>query len=628
MNVSLASLESLPIYYQLLIAETDAESQSKIDIKLKEFVPDRSGKKLIHPQKKDDEFTLIQALAQSLLDLRSVDPDFREKAITRYLSFKFSVQIDLINEWHKIKAISTEQEYFLYFTALSLTDIKNYQQSIETLDSLLSKYDLIDPKISFSKTLFLLDCFNLQILNYILLQNYKKATFELHQLFLIIEKIPSKNKESLVKSIYWMAKHKELLLAIIQGDNSKTSQIIRNFNSNKKDIKDYYTLGIITSLLGIYYFKRHDYDKIEDLLNESSYFFELLGSERLVNEVYMNIMSMKIQQGDFFGVISFYEEHRLIYQSKNDIISSLKLAILLSDIYSILNDNKSAQDTMNWIITHKEYLFRLKEIDYWLLLHSVAVNHRNEELQQIANDKIEVLFLGGSIKEDTITLYNIRKTALMDYAKGDFEKARIKLVHEKSKLIDQGYLGSLIDIDLDYTRVLLKQYEVSRNHFLFLENEKKYSDLLVYIKSTGRVESNIILNQSLIYFYLASKNFEKAFEAIKDNLDLLEGYAKKNKFLMNLLNSTKELFLRVENYKKNIYVLLISEINEIDITGSFDSLDVFIPKNNKFIDELWASYCIKVAILNIAIIQIQRVSQLDSQDFNIGGISGLLKAFQ
>ena len=43
-----------------------------------------------------------------------------------------------------------------------------------------------------------------------------------------------------------------------------------------------------------------------------------------------------------------------------------------------------------WLIQNKSLLFRLKDIDYWIALHSIAINHQNPELQSITDDKIEI----------------------------------------------------------------------------------------------------------------------------------------------------------------------------------------------------------------------------------------------
>ena len=141
------TLQKLPVFYQLLLSEIDNKNQDKINNKINQFTivqskDNQEGIYYTHPVK-EGFFTGISALAHVLLDLRSEDDYFRSKPISRYLTFKFSLQLDLINAWHNIKVNEYEQDFYLYFTALSLMDEKKYQQSITTLEETFLHYSII-----------------------------------------------------------------------------------------------------------------------------------------------------------------------------------------------------------------------------------------------------------------------------------------------------------------------------------------------------------------------------------------------------------------------------------------------------------------------------------------------------
>ena len=140
------SLEKLPVFYQLLLSEIDSSQQEKIQDKISNYALTTLEKTelsyYVHPDV-HGKFTGVQALANTLLELRNDDQEFRSKAIGRYLSFKFALQLDLLNEWHKNEIYDFETDYYIYFNALSLMDEKNYQQALNTIEGIIQnqRYD-------------------------------------------------------------------------------------------------------------------------------------------------------------------------------------------------------------------------------------------------------------------------------------------------------------------------------------------------------------------------------------------------------------------------------------------------------------------------------------------------------
>ena len=625
-NLSL-NLQKLPVYYQLLLSKIDPKNQDKISEKISQYSPIVADKPnfYIHPLKKS-EYTNIEALAHVLLDLRSEDENFRSNAMVSYISFKFSLQLDLINEWHRVSRKENENYYYLYFNALSLTDEKKYDQAIAIIETILVNFDIRDIKLDASQAMFLIDCVNLYILNLILANNINKAKFELSQIYILIERI-SQEKE-IYYSYYFMTKQKELLLYILNNETIKINSLIRDFNNNKKSIKDYYALGLFLSLLALYYAKDQDFNRTEDLLKEAGNNFSLLGSGKLVTDIYYNLLALKLQQGNIFDAIEIYEDKNSIFKNKNDIISSLKFSILFCETYLTTNEINKSRIELNWIIENKEQLYRIRDIDYWLLLHSLAERHDHDELRGITNDKIEVLFLGGNINENLIYIYNIRKTALYDYSKGDFDKASRKLVSDKSNLINMKIIGFNFDINLDLMRIYLKQYEFSKNRSIFNKIMILFDDLEVYIKSTKSLEASIFHNQAKISFMVSANEFENVGKDISNLITLLENNKSKNRFIESLLASTIKLKTNLERYANNKFFFLISELNKYDLTNNITTYDIFIPSNTATIEELWRNMFIRQCLISISILRIQRLNKFDLTQLNINRIPGLMRSFE
>ena len=69
----------------------------------------------------------------------------------------------------------------------------------------------------------------------------------------------------------------------------------------------------------------------------------------------------------------------------------------------------------------KDHLYRIRDIDYWMLLHSLAERHDLQELREITDEKIESLFQTGNINQNLVYIYNVRKNTLVDYSRGDFD---------------------------------------------------------------------------------------------------------------------------------------------------------------------------------------------------------------
>lgn len=620
-------LENLPVFYQLLLSEINTKNQEKINDKISQYQPIQTKNltRFYHPSKKG-LYSGVQALANTLLDLRSNDEEFKSKAITRYLSFKFSLQLDLVNEWHKIKISEFERDFYLYFNALSLFDEKKYQQAVNTIESIIINYDISTPNFSMANLLFLIDTYNLYILSFIFLENYNKAQFELFQLFFMIEKL-SKYREIYFSNLY-LAKHKELLIAILKEDKNKIHNIIRGFNNNKSEIKDYYSLGMFNGLLALYYIKEQDYNKIEELLVESGHQFEQFGSDRLVTSIYYNIASFKLQQGDLHEAVIIFEDKYDFFLSQSDIISSIKFAILFSEIYLSLNDVNKSLNQLQWIIQNSKELYRIREVDYWLLLHSLAERHDHEELRGITNDKIEVLFLSGNVNEKLIYVYNVRKTALIDYSRGDFEKASKKLSVEKTNLINMNLIGFLFDINLDLMRSYLKQFEFSKNKSVYSKIITLFDDMTVYIKSTKSIEAQIFLLKAKINFLLSANEFKEVSLSLSELLIILKGQKTKNKFIESLFIETSSLEKSLKLYSNSKFFLLISDLNKFDLSESINSIDIFVPKNNASIEEIWRHVYIRNSLISISTIRIQRINKFDLQELNINRIPGLIRYFE
>ena len=624
------SLTNLPIFYQIILSELDPKSQDRLNEKIRQYTKFQSESDLkqyfyIHPEKKG-LFTGVSALAHTLLDLRSEDKYFRSISITRYLSFKFALQLDLINEWHAIKIDESEQDFYSFFTAQSLVDEKKYQQAIANIESLLLNYSIIDEKLSPAQALFLIDCYNLYIQCFILLNNFNKAQFELTQLYFLIESLT--NNKDIYISVLYLVKHKELLLAILKDDTIKINTILRDYKNSKKDIKDLYTLGMFTSLLALYNLKLQDFNKIEDLLLESGAIFSQLGSERLVNNIYYNLLALKLQQGDLYQAIQIFEQNSEIFLSPQDELSSLKLSILFSEIYLTQNDIKRSFEQIQRIIENKEHLYRIRDIDYWILLHSLADRHGLEELQEIANEKIENLFQTGNINPNLIYIYNVRKITMIDYSRGDFDKASKKLVAEKNNLINMNVIGFHFDLNLDLMRIYLKQYEFSKNKSIYEKILKLFDDLAVYINSTKSFEAETFLKQAKIFLLMAVNEFNQAYDLLCEFLVYLSNHKAKNRFIESIYIDMAKLRIHIENYGQNKFFLLVSQLNKYDLTDSIPTFDIFVPNNTAVIEELFRNLFIRQSLIAISILRIQRLNKFDLQELNINRIPGLMKTFE
>ncbi len=624
------TLEKLPVYYQIILSELDSKNQDKINEKIRQYikVQQKVEQKIVyysHPSKKG-LFTGISALAETLLDLRAEDEYFRSKDLTRYLTFKFSLQLNLINKWHNIKIEGSEQDFYLYFNALNLVDEKKYQQAITTLEEVLVHTSIMDTNLSPSEALFLIDCYDLYILCFILLNNFNKAQFELSQMNFLIERLT--NNRDVYLSVLYMSRHKDLLLAIIKDDNPKIHTIIRGFYNNKKDLKDLYSLGMFISLLALYNLKIQDYNKIEELLQEAGLIFLQLGSDRLVTDIYYNLLAMKLQQGDVLGAITLFESQQDIFTSSKDVVSSLKFAILFCEIYLTQNDVSKSFNQIQWIINNKEHLYKIREIDYWILLHSLAERHDFNEIREITNDKIEELFLRGNLNQNLIYVYNIRKITLVDYSRGDFDKASSKLVMERDKLVNLQIVGFHFELNLDLMRIYLKQYEFSKHKSIFDKILKLFDDLTVYINSTKSLEANIFLKQAKIYFLLSSNEFNEAKISISDLLRFLDDHKSKNNFLQSIYQSMSKLQTNIENYKQNKFYLLVAELNKYELTETIPSVDIFVPANSATIEEMWRNMHIRQSLIAISVLRIQRLNKFDLNELNIYRIPGIMRTFE
>lgn len=625
------TLEKLPVYYQIILSELDSKNQDKISEKIKQYtrIQGKEDQKVVyytHSTKKG-VFTGVSALADVLLDLRAEDEYFRSKPLTRYLTFKFSLQLNFISKWHNIKIIEeSEQDFYLYFNALNLVDEKKYQQAILTLEEVLVHYSIMDAKITPSEALFLIDCYDLYILCFILLNNFNKAQFELSQMNFLVERLT--NNKDVYLSVLYLAKHKELLVGILKDDNPKIHTILRGFYNNKKDVKDLYTLGMFISLLALYNLKLQNYNKIEEYLLEAGQIFSQLGSERHVTDIYYNLLAMKLQQGNISGATSLYEEHNNIFTSSKDVVSSLKFAILFCEIYLTQNDIAKSLNQIQWIITNKEHLYKIREIDYWILLHSLAERHDFNELREIANDKIEELFLKGSINQNLIYIYNVRKVTLVDYSRGNFDKASSKLVMEKDKLVNMQIIGFHFELNLDLMRIYLKQYEFSKHKSIYDKIMKLYDDLTVYVNSTKSIEASIFLRQAKIFFLLATNDLNEAEKYIVELLSSLDDQKSKNDFIQSIYQSMIKLRDNLDEYKQNKYLMLISELNKYDLRETIPSFDIFVPSNNATIEEIWRNIYIRQSLIAITILRIQRLNKFDLQGLNIYRIPGLMRSYE
>ena len=623
------SLQSLPVFYQLLLSEIDSVQLEKINTRIAHYnvvAMDKGDQYFyLHPSKKG-KFTAIQALAFTLLELRSEDTEFRSKAITRYLSFKFALQLDLINEWRSQQVVlDYEQDFYVYFNALSLMDEKKYQQAINTIETIITNYDITDPKLSTSRLLFLIDCYNLYVLCYILLNDFKKAHFELSQLLFLVEK-KSKDRE-IYFSLYYLAKHKELFLSILQEDTTKIHQLIRGFNTAKNQIKDFYTLGMFTGLLALYYLKEHDYDKVEELLQESGDIFKQFGSERLVTDIYFNLLAFKLQQGDIYGAISVYEVNKTIFANPEDLVSSLKFAILFGDIYFSTNQITESEQEIHWLVANADQLYRIREIDYWLLLHSLAERHDRDELRNITDTKLGSLFANSNLDEKTVYVYNVRKESLIYYARGDFDQAGKRLVSEKDTLVNMDIIDYHFDINLDLMRNYLKQYEFSKSKETLNKIKAIFNDLEVFVKSSKSKEALIFLSKSKIYFLLSTNDYLHADKEITSLLSILSDEKKNNSFLESLFNQINKLQTNIERFKHNKFYFLVSELNKYDLTESIPTFDIFVAVNQATIEEIWRNMCIRNALIGISVIRIQRLNKFDLRRLNVNRIPGLMRSF-
>ena len=612
-----------------MLSELDNKAQDRLNEKISNYTKfqsesDQKQYYYVNSSKKG-LFTAISALAHALLDLRIEDEYFRSKPITRYLSFKFAMQLDLINEWYAIKIDESEQNYYLYFNAQSLVDEKKFEQAITTLESLLVNYSIIDEKLSPSQAFFLIDCYNMYISCFIVLNNFNKAQFELSQLYFLIGRLT--NNKDIYISILFLAKHKELLLAILKEDTLKINTILRDYNNNKRDIKDLYTLGMFTSLLAVYNLKLQDFNKNEDLLLEAANIFNQLGSERLNNDIYHNLLALKLQQGDLYSAITLFENNKDVYLSYKDEVTSLKLSILFSEIFLTQNDIPKSFDLIQQIMMRKEHLYRIRDIDYWMLLHSLAERHDLQELREITDEKIESLFQTGNINQNLVYIYNVRKTTLVDYSRGDFDKASKKLVSEKDNLTARLVVGFHFDLNLDLMRTYLKQYEVSKHKSIYTKIIKLFDDLTVYISSTKSLEANIFLKQSKVFLLLAANDFNGVDPLISELLNDLKDHKAKNNFLESIYNDTIKLQKNIQNYQQNKFFLLLEQLNKYDLIDSILTYDIFIPANTAVIEEIWRNMYIRQSLIAISILKIQKLNKFDLKELNINRIPGLMRSF-
>jgi hypothetical protein len=636
------TLERLPVYYQLLISEIQDDNQIKINSKIneykiesEEFISDQQSLtkefrilKCTHSGKVG-VFTPISALALSLLELRSIDDSIKVgDDMVSYLTFKLALQTGLSSEWQRIKSIRHEKDYFSYLTAESALYGENYQESINVIESLMMKLKSEEDSI-LSDKMFYFDCYDLLILAKILDNQHDKAIFDINQYFYMYREIGSKKlDETFSKVFYWNAKHKQLLLSRITNQKMKENQIIREFSYDKKNIKDYFALGLVTGIVGLAYLRDSKFDESEKYLLESMHSLNQFGSLKLPNNTFMHLISLYIQQGNLNGAIRVFERHDKAFESVKHSTDFTDYKILLSQIYVILGFLEKSKNHFDWIIDNSSLALNINNPNMLLVLSSLALTHNYEEFANVCYDKLKSGLDDSDkkISDTNLEIFNSRMDTLFDGHKGNYFEVYKKLLNSKEQAIENQELDQMIDLNIDIVITMLLLFDITKKENFNEKIVESLKDIRTYVNSLELKEPKVQLLKGLAYYNFALDNIEEGLSYLREGFDLLD--KEENPFLKFQRNIIARLSTNVQQYRNNRLMILISELNQFDIASSTISSGLFQPKSVSVTRDIWRRYCLQEVISSLRTISLQRIDYLVDRSFSLSHLPGVLKVFQ
>lgn len=612
--MTVLSLERLPVYYQLLISELENENQSKIFDQIRLFTSDGDNK--TYSGLGMEELTPLQALARALLELRQTDHSFNKSSLTAYITFKIALDTGFSKEWEKIHVLEEEKDLYLYFSAEEAFAQHKYGETINLCNYLLSKYSQDVPH-PFNIRMLTIDSLNLKILAEILLGETESARNSINFYFKLIPQLKGESWLDISNVWHWSGKHKELLLFYLTKQTKRADQIVKAFVSERKDLKDYYVLGTLYALVGVYELSQERFEAGESHLRQSLSQFQLLGSDVLVNNLRSHFLAIYLWQGNLREVARLAKP--------KDEFPSLRQGIILCWIYVIIGQESEAKELFIKVVERVDE-GTLDDASLATLFYTLVASLGTDEQVRNWGNKISTVANPSSMTnltvEEKVVLQGILGAVLQVY-RGDVVGGLEKLNLTWNQATSTKALEQTLSLNIHKTVALVKRYSISPNDDLVLAARKSLNQLLVYLSSINQFETKLQALLAIMYFELATHSLGDGLDHLSKAYNLIKD--QKVPFYRRMRNDLAKLSTNLQQSPNNKLLALIAELNETDIASSFISAGLFVPKHIKIANHIWASYCLQQTLTALQTIVVQTSRYVEGTGVKSDGVPGVIR---